>query len=149
MIEPDIKASCAVAEPKAWGIATRESKKRVKHAMEIMSTEDFRLARFGRIHGNSFRLIWREDGSMYTEKGIRYIPTEGEVELPLDAQMPEMCRRDLLPEHRWWQQGCRPELIREDSKVIQTELYGRCVVVKGYMHSITDFVRGPLSKPPV
>ena len=131
MIEPDIKASCTVAEPKAWGIETRELKKRVKHAMEIMSTEEFRLARYERIHGNSSRLIWREDGSIYTEKGIPYIPTECEVELPLDAQMPKMCRRNLLPEHRRWQRGCRPEVIREESKVIQTELYGRCVVING------------------
>ena len=28
MIEPDIKASCAVVEPKAWGIEAWESKKR-------------------------------------------------------------------------------------------------------------------------
>ena len=94
MIEPDIKASCAVAGPTAWGIETHKSKKRVIHAKEIMSTEEFRLARFGRIHGNSSRIIWREDGSMFTEKGIPYIPKEGEVELPLDVEMPEMCWRE-------------------------------------------------------
>ena len=82
-------------------------------------------------------------------KGIPHIPTEGEAELPLDAQMQEMCQKDLLPEHRRWQRGCRPEVTREDSKVIQSELYGRCVVINGYMHPITDFVRGPLCKPPV
>ena len=37
----------------------------------------------------------------------------------------------------------------EDSKIIQTELYGSCVVINDFMHPITDFVRGPLCKPPV
>ena len=76
---------------------------------------------------------------MYTEKGIPYIPTEGEAELLLDEQMQEMCQKDLLPEHCQWQRGCCPKVIREDSKVIQTELYGRCVVINGYMNPITDF----------
>ena len=53
MIETDIKANCAVAEPTAWGIETQESKKRVKHAKETMSTEEFRMAKFGKIQGNS------------------------------------------------------------------------------------------------
>ena len=85
MIEPDIKASCAVAGPTAWGIKTQESKKRVIHAMEIMSKEEFRLAKVGTIHGNSARIVWRKDGSMYTEKGMPFIPTEYDIKLPLDA----------------------------------------------------------------
>ena len=128
MIEPDIKASCAVAEPKTWGIDARETKKRTDCAIEIMSTKDYRMARFGRIPGNSPRLLWREDGSMYTQKGIQYSPAKDECELPLDVQMPEVCRNDIVPEHRRWQRGCRPETIHEDSKIIQTwtELYWRC-----------------------
>ena len=33
MIEPDIKASCVVAEPKAWGIETREKKKHINYGI--------------------------------------------------------------------------------------------------------------------
>ena len=72
MIEPDIKASCAVAEPEA-----RETKKWIDRAIEIMSTKDYRMASFGRIPGNSPRLLWREDGSMYTQKGIQQAVERG------------------------------------------------------------------------
>ena len=35
----------------------------------------------------------------------------------------------------------------EGSKVIQSKVHGRCVVLDGIMYPITDFVRGPLCKP--
>ena len=149
MIEPDIKASCTVAEPKASGIEARKKAKRIDRAMAIMSKEDYRIARFGNIPGNSPRILWREDRSLYTQKGIQYLPAEDECELPLDAQKQEVFGKDIIPEHRLWQRGRRPETIREDSKIILSELYGWCVIIDGFMHPITDFVLGSLCKPPV
>ena len=61
MIEPDIKASCVVAEPKAWGIKARKKGKRIVRAMAIMSKEYYRMVRLGRIPGNSPRILWREN----------------------------------------------------------------------------------------
>ena len=148
MVEPDIVTSCTVAEPKVWEIEERKKAKHVEHAMAIVSTDDCRVARFGKIPGNRPRILWREDGSMFsTSKGILYLPVENEYELPLDMQKLEPFERDAVPEHRRWQRGRCPEAIREDSKMIQRELYGWCVVIEGYIHPITDFLRGQLCKP--
>ena len=74
MIAPDIKASCAFAEPKAWGIEARKKDKCIHRAMEIMSKDDYSFAIFGKIPGSSPRILWREDGSMFTPKGMPYLP---------------------------------------------------------------------------
>jgi hypothetical protein len=114
-----------------------------------MSKDDCRFAKFGKIPGNSPRILWREDRSMFTPKGIPYLPEENECELPLESQKQELFGKDIVPKHRRWQRGRRPETIREDSKIILSELYGGCVVIDGYMHPINDIVRGSLCKPPV
>ena len=117
--------------------------------MAIVRKDDYHFAKFGKIPGNSPRILWREDGSMFTPKGIPYPPAENECELSLDAQKQELFGKDIVAEHRRWQRGRRPETIREDSKIILSELYGWCVVIDGFMHPMTDFIRGPLCKPPV
>ena len=52
--------------------------------MEIMSTDNYRVAKFGKIQGSSPRILWRADGIMFTPKGIRYHPVEKEYDLPLE-----------------------------------------------------------------
>ena len=81
MIEPDIVTSCAVAEPKAWGVEARKKAKHIDRAMAIVSKDDHCFAKFGKILGNSPRVLWREVGSMFTPKGIHYLPVENECEL--------------------------------------------------------------------
>ena len=88
MIEPDIVTSCAVAELKAWGIEARKKAKRIDCAMEIVSKDDYRFAKFGKIPGNSPRILWREDGSMFTSKGILY--------LPVHASYHRLCTRTAI-----------------------------------------------------
>ena len=63
MIKPDIVASCAIAGPKISETAERKKAKRVENAMAIVSTDDYRKTRFGRIPGNSARILWRADGT--------------------------------------------------------------------------------------
>ena len=56
---------------------------------------------------------------MFTPKGIQYLPVENEYELPLDMPKLDPFERDVVPEHRRWQRGRRPEaIVREDSKII-------------------------------
>ena len=133
-----------------------ESKKRVEHSMEIMGPRhtmeimgprEFNLAKLGTIPGHSARILWREDGSMYKQEGIPYIQEADEILLPLDAQMPEVMEKDIIPQHRRWQRGCRPIAIREENKILQSRVHGNCVVIHGYMYPLTDFLRGPLCKP--
>ena len=50
-----------------------KSEKRVGHAMEIMSTKEFCLAKLGTFPGHSACVLWRKDGSMYKQEGIPYI----------------------------------------------------------------------------
>ena len=90
LVEADIKANCKVAEPTAWGIETQESGKTVTHAMEILSQKDFSVVKLGTLPGCSARIVWRENGSMYAEEGIPFLPTDDDNELPLDDEMPEM-----------------------------------------------------------
>ena len=40
-------------------------------------------------------------------------------------------------------------MIREDSRIIQSRVQGRCVVFGGTRYPIFDFLRGPLCKPSV
>ena len=89
MIEPDIVTSRSVAEPKAWGVEARKKAEHIDRAMAIVSKDDYRFAKFGKIPGNSPRILWREDGSMFIVKGILYLPVENERELPLNTQRPE------------------------------------------------------------
>ena len=100
LVEADIKANCKVAEPTAWGIETQESGKRVTHAMEILSQKDFSVVKLGTHPGCSTRIVWRENGSMYAEEGIPFLPTDDGNELPLDDEMPEMFDKSIIPEHR-------------------------------------------------
>ena len=127
-----------------------ESKKRVEHSMEIMGPRhtmeimgprEFNLAKLGTIPGHSARILWREDGSMYKQEGIPYIQEADEILLPLDAQMPEVMEKDIIPQHRRWQRGCRPIAIREENKILQSRVHGNCVVIHGYMYPLTDFLR--------
>ena len=59
-----------------------ESEKRIAHAkeimepserMEILGKREFHVAKFGTTPATSARLIWRQNGSMYTPGGIPYI----------------------------------------------------------------------------
>ena len=133
-----------------------ESEKRIDHAkkimepsgnMEILGQREFQNAKFGTAPATSARLIWRQNGSMYTPEGIPYIPEPDEVQLAADAQMPEIMEKEIVPPHRKWQRGCRPMTIREEHKVIQSSVHGNCVVIHGYMYPLPDFLRGPLCKP--
>ena len=134
MSEPDSVPTCAVAKPKGWEMEGQRKAKRIDRAMAIVSTDDYSVAKFGKIQGNSPRILWREDGCMFIPKGIQYLPVENECELPLDAPKQEQFGKDAVQEHRRWQRGRRPETIREDSKIILRELYGWCVVINGHMH---------------
>ena len=145
-IKPDIVTSSAIAEPKVLETAERKKSKRVERAMAILSTDDYRVARFGRIPGNSACILWLVDGTMFMPKGIQYFPVENEYNLPLDMPRLEPDEKPVILEHLQWQRGCRPE-VREDSKIILREPFGWCVVIDGYMHPITDFLRGLLCKP--
>ena len=115
--------------------------------MAIVSTDDYRVAKFGIISGNSPRILWRADGTMFTPKGNQYFPVESEYDLPLDMPKLEPFEEQVILEHCQWQRGRRPETIREDSKIILRAPYGWCVVIDWYMHPIADFLPGPLCKP--
>ena len=67
MVAEDIKASCKVVGPTVWGIKAADSRKRITHAMEILSQKDYSRAKFGTHPGCSTRMVWREIGSIYTE----------------------------------------------------------------------------------
>ena len=91
--------------------------------MEILSQKDYSRAEFGTHPGCSARMTWRENVSIYTEKGIPFIPMDVDNELPLDDERPEMFDKSIIPEHLRWQRGCRPEAIREDSMIIQSKVH--------------------------
>ena len=88
---------------------------------------------------------------MCKQEGIPYIPEADEILLLLDAQMPVVTERDIIPQHRWWQRGCRPigDSRGEQvfNKIIQSRVHGNCVVIHGYMYPLKDFLSGPLCKP--
>ena len=99
MVVEDMKASCKNAEPDAWRIETDDSQKRITRDMEDYSRAQFgtnALAWYG-------RMVWCENGSIYTEKGIPFIPTDVDIELPLDDEMPKMFNKSIIPEYRRWQ----------------------------------------------
>ena len=64
--DPDVDTSCAIAAPKISEEAARKKAKRVENAIAIVSKDDYSEARLGRIPGNSARILWRPDGSIYT-----------------------------------------------------------------------------------
>ena len=70
--------------------------------MAIVSTDDYQVARFGRIPGNSARIMWRADGTMFMQKGIQYFPVEIEYDLPFDMPRLEPYEKPVIPEHRQW-----------------------------------------------
>ena len=79
---------------------------------------------------------------MYNPGEIPYIQQPDEVQLALDAQMPEIMEKEIVPPHRKWQRGCRPMTIREEHKIIESIMivHGNCVVIHGYMYPLTDFL---------
>ena len=103
MVEADVKVSCKAAESTAWGIKAQELGKRVNHAMEKLSQKDFSVVKLGMYPGCSARIVWQENGSMYTEEGIPFILTDVDNEFQLDYEMPEMFDKSIIPEHRRWQ----------------------------------------------
>ena len=116
--------------------------------MAIVSTDDYRVAKFGRIPGNKARILWLGDGTMFTPNGIQYFPSPvtNENDLSLDMPRLEPDEKPIIPEHRQWQRGCHSETIHEDSRITLREPYGWCVVIDGCMHPNADFLRGPLCK---
>ena len=99
-IKPDIVTSFAIAEPKVLQTAERKKAKRVERAMAILSTDDYHVARFGIILGNSACILWLADRTMFTPKGIQYFPVENEYDLPLDMPIPEPDEKPVIPEYR-------------------------------------------------
>ena len=97
--DPDVATSCAIAEPKISEEAARKKARRVENAIAIVSKDDYREARFGRIPGNSARILWLPDGSMYTLMGIPYTPEENERDLPFDMPKLEPFEKEVIPEH--------------------------------------------------
>ena len=124
-----------------------KSQKRVGHAMEIMSTKEFCLAKVGTFPGHKTRILWRKNGSMYKQEGIQYIQEADKIQLPLDTQMQEVMEWDIIPQHCQWQRGCRTMAICDEVKIIQSKVHGNCVVINEYMFPLTDFLQGPLCKP--
>ena len=95
--------------------------KRINHAkeimgpsgnMEILGQREYNIAKFGTTPATSARLIWRQNGSMYTPGEIPYIQEPDEILLAADAPMPENMEKTFVPPHRKWQRGCRPMAIR-------------------------------------
>ena len=59
MIKPDIVTSCAVAEPKAWGIEAQKKAKSIDLSMAIVSKDNYCFAKFWNNPGNSPRILWK------------------------------------------------------------------------------------------
>ena len=117
------------------------------NTIAIRSTKEHCLAKLGSYPGHDACILWRANCSMYKQEGIPYIQEPDEIQLPLDAQTPEVMERDIVPQHHRWQRGCWATTIRKEHKIIQSSVHGNCVVIYGYMYPLTDFLRGPLCKP--
>ena len=136
------------AASNAKTVAEEKKAYHIKRAITIVEAGNYQVTPSGGLPSRRARILWRISGSMISPEGIKYEPEEDEIDLLFDMPMRVSDYKHEPPDYRDpVQRGHRVEVIHPETKVILREPLGWCAVIRGIMHPLEDFLRGPLRKP--